>query len=198
MPQHSEYITFIEHRERQGRINLKFRREVGAIADRGVQQTDRAVPSRRSRRGRGRHDGKPARPFAPQRQLRPPLGKPMQSSTSLGQRRHQRRRSMAARRWLRSSRPERPRHDVRVVARATRSILRPSWRHSRWGYRAEREPRPGNGAVRASGVSSRDNLACAWRGRPRRLRGNHPSCAGGYRLGLRARWRATGSRPRCR
>jgi hypothetical protein len=35
--------------------------------------------------------------FAPQRQLRAPLGKPMQSGAGLGQRRHQCRRSTAAR-----------------------------------------------------------------------------------------------------
>jgi len=44
----------------------------------------------------------------------------------------------------------------------------------------------------------RENSPCAWRGRLRRLRGNHPTGAGGCSNGPRARWRPRGSRLRCR
>jgi hypothetical protein len=47
-------------------------------------------------------------------------------------------------------------------------------------------------------LSSRETSRCAWRGRLRRLRGNHPIGASGCSNALRARWRWRGSHPRYR
>ena len=47
-------------------------------------------------------------------------------------------------------------------------------------------------------ISSRESLVCVWLGMPRHPRENRQNCAGGYRRGLRAQWRATGSHPRYR